>query len=199
MLLLQAMIDISAESGWLSTTLQLQNLLQMIVQGHWCSQPSLLCLPHIEVTNLHAFVTAAKLVESIPELVAYTRGTESVTRSLLLHCASLFCLYNSPHFKTLLAGKYETLAKLLRNELEESEIEDVFGVLKKVPMLSVEISMKEDSDEDGESTAVMKIDPRNTQKWINVKPDTDYTLNIGVRRSRYPERTPGDSIKAHAP
>ena len=35
---LQAMIDIAAESGWLATTLQLQNLLQMIVQGKWVNQ-----------------------------------------------------------------------------------------------------------------------------------------------------------------
>ena len=30
--ILQAMIDVAADSGWLATTLQIQNLLQMIIQ-----------------------------------------------------------------------------------------------------------------------------------------------------------------------
>ena len=124
----------------------------------------------------------------------------SLTQEVLTHYYTVYLFSASTILLILkLAGKYETLATLLRNELEESEIEDVFGVMKKVPMLSVEISLREDSDEDGESTAAMKIDSRDTQKCIKVKPDTDYTLNIAVRRSRYPERTPGDSIKAHAP
>lgn len=85
--------------------------------------------------------------------------------------------------------------------MDESEIEDVFGVLKKVPILSAELTLREESDDDSRATskAAVKIDPRDTQTWIRVKPDTDYTLNIAVRRSRYPERTSGDSIKAHAP
>jgi len=36
------MIDVAAESGWLATTLQIQTLLQMIVQGCWHNQVSVL-------------------------------------------------------------------------------------------------------------------------------------------------------------
>lgn len=44
----QAMIDVSADSGWLSTTLQIQTLLQMLIQGRWNTDSSLLTLPHME-------------------------------------------------------------------------------------------------------------------------------------------------------
>ena len=125
--ILQAMIDIAAESGWLATTLQLQNLLQMIVQGKWVNQPSLLCLPHVEVNTLHAFAKAPKPIESIPELVAFVKG------------------------------KYETLASLLRSEMDESEIEDVFGVLQKLPLLSVELSLKEDATDDDNKEQVWPL------------------------------------------
>ncbi len=50
--ILQAMVDISADSGWLATTLRVQTLLQMTVQGRWHRDPSLLCLPHVEVDTV---------------------------------------------------------------------------------------------------------------------------------------------------
>ena len=102
----------------------------------------------------------------------------------------------------MFAGKYENLASVLRSELDDSEIEDVFGVLQKLPVLSVEVTLKEDANDEDRSVQVappVRVDPRDNKKWIRVKPDTDYTLNIGIRRSRYPERTHGDSIKAQAP
>ena len=49
------MIDVSADAGWLSTTLQILTLLQMIIQGRWNTESSLLILPHMEtfiVTSL---------------------------------------------------------------------------------------------------------------------------------------------------
>ena len=88
--------------------------------------------------------------------------------------------------------------------MDESEIEDVFGVLQKLPLLSVELSLCEDATDDDnkekqQGAPSIRIDTKDGKKWIKVKPDTDYTLNIKVGRSRYPERTQGDSIKAYAP
>jgi hypothetical protein len=39
------MVDVAADSGWLYTTLKIMNLLQMVVQGRWLSNSSLLTLP----------------------------------------------------------------------------------------------------------------------------------------------------------
>lgn len=45
--ILQAMVDISASSGWLSTTLLIMNLTQMIVQGRWLYDHQMRNLPHV--------------------------------------------------------------------------------------------------------------------------------------------------------
>jgi len=45
--ILQSMIDVAAESGWLATTLRIQQLLQMVIQAVWIDDPSVLILPHM--------------------------------------------------------------------------------------------------------------------------------------------------------
>lgn len=46
------MIDISADEGWLSTTLRVMHLVQMCVQGRWISDPTTLTLPHFTMSRL---------------------------------------------------------------------------------------------------------------------------------------------------
>lgn len=55
--ILQAMIDVSAENGWLATTLRLQLLMQMVMQAHWLKDSPLITLPHIEPHHLYLFRT----------------------------------------------------------------------------------------------------------------------------------------------
>ncbi len=40
------MVDVAADSGWLNTTLSIMNLLQMVIQGRWHTDSSLLTLPN---------------------------------------------------------------------------------------------------------------------------------------------------------
>lgn len=49
------MLDVAANEGWLVTALSICNLVQMIVQGRWLHDSSLLTLPHIEQQDLHLF------------------------------------------------------------------------------------------------------------------------------------------------
>ena len=53
------MLDVSADRGWLVTSLQVITLLQMVVQGRWWHDSSLLALPHIELYHLPCFRYAA--------------------------------------------------------------------------------------------------------------------------------------------
>ena len=51
------MIDICGECGWLATTLQLQQLIQMLIQGRWLTDSPLTILPNVEpyvAQSLHA-------------------------------------------------------------------------------------------------------------------------------------------------
>ena len=50
--ILQAMIDVTSDAGWLHTALSTMNLMQMIMQGRMITDSSLLTLPHIERRHL---------------------------------------------------------------------------------------------------------------------------------------------------
>lgn len=52
---IQAMIDICAEQGWLATVLRIQQLMQCIVQARWLDDPVVLTLPYVEEQNVPCF------------------------------------------------------------------------------------------------------------------------------------------------
>ena len=103
---LQAMVDVVAESGWLAATLQALALLQCLVQARWDTDSPLLCLPGLEHHMLYLLQQAG--LHSLPELLQ------------LVH-----------------RGGYERLAKLLRPELEERQVAEVWAVLQRLPVLQV--------------------------------------------------------------
>ena len=80
------MIDVVADSGWLATTLRIQQLLQMVVQAIWIEDPSILILPHMDSTLL-PFVQTNLSPEAIhlPVLQQYFRdnSAQSVLRKQL--------------------------------------------------------------------------------------------------------------------
>lgn len=48
------MIDIASNSSWLSCTLKLIQIVQMLIQGQYIHMPTVLTIPHINTTNLPA-------------------------------------------------------------------------------------------------------------------------------------------------
>lgn len=46
------MIDVTSNSGWLSCTLRIIHVIQMIVQGQWLNQSELLTVPHVNKSSL---------------------------------------------------------------------------------------------------------------------------------------------------
>lgn len=84
--ILQAMVDVCAENGWLSTTLKVMQLTQMIVQARFQTDSSLLNLPHMNKTLLAALWDAG--IESLPELMNANEQTVRKVRSFVFR----FCL-----------------------------------------------------------------------------------------------------------
>lgn len=41
------MVDVAADSGWLATTLSAMHLMEMIMQGLWFTDSTLLALPYV--------------------------------------------------------------------------------------------------------------------------------------------------------
>ena len=64
--ILQAMIDVAADAGWLATALGAMNLMQMVMQGRHARDPSLVTLPRVDFD--HAEKLARRGVETLPHL-----------------------------------------------------------------------------------------------------------------------------------
>lgn len=89
------MIDICAEQGWLASTLRIQNLMQMVIQGAWIHSSPLLNLPHIEDYHVKLFRRHNPYLTTLP--------------GLMKECVK----------------DYKSLAGILRQDLSENQIEEV--------------------------------------------------------------------------
>jgi len=63
------MIDTVAERGWLTSTLRIMQLFQMIVQARWIDESAIMTLPHIKKEDLHLF---SSLSMALPILCSIT-------------------------------------------------------------------------------------------------------------------------------
>ena len=83
--IIQAMIDVATEEGWLAPVLNCVLLLQMLSQGAWHTKPTIMCLPH-----LHRAETAKKMVESghdsLPKLASLLRSNHGKALGLMKRC-----------------------------------------------------------------------------------------------------------------
>ncbi|XP_063995820.1 activating signal cointegrator 1 complex subunit 3 isoform X2 [Diachasmimorpha longicaudata] len=78
--ILQAMIDIVAEGGWLSSTLRIIQLLQMMIQARWVDESALLTLPHVNKENLRIF---QGLPRALPAFCAAASSNETKIQRIL--------------------------------------------------------------------------------------------------------------------
>ncbi|XP_011704031.1 PREDICTED: activating signal cointegrator 1 complex subunit 3 isoform X2 [Wasmannia auropunctata] len=67
--IIQAMIDTVAERGWLTSTLRIMQLFQMIVQARWIDESAITTLPYIRKEDLHLF---SSLSRALPILCSVT-------------------------------------------------------------------------------------------------------------------------------
>lgn len=96
------MIDTSSEYGWLSVSLSCQVLMQAIVQARWPTDSPLLTLPHVESQHLYLFTQMSK---------------ETKKPCMMLNGVKVACARN-----------YEALARTLRKEFDENQIEQIYRV-----------------------------------------------------------------------
>ncbi|KAG5681795.1 hypothetical protein PVAND_011203 [Polypedilum vanderplanki] len=159
--ILQAMIDVVAENGWLATTLKIQLLIQSVIQARWQDDPVVLCLPHVDEHNLYVF-NNIKIDYPI----------------LTLPLLKEKCLKN-----------YEALAGPLRKEFEEPQIEQIYKVIKELPTVNVELKICGPLKDCIEVEQLVK-QPLDRNSWIQIHADEEYSVAInlhrlGVRNSNY--------------
>ncbi|GFO03586.1 activating signal cointegrator 1 complex subunit 3-like [Plakobranchus ocellatus] len=180
---LQAMLDVSADQGWLVTTLNVVQLLQMVIQARWADQSSLLTLPHVQQHHLYLFRPhgAGARPKGFPGL----RGPVETLPELVEICG----------------GRREVLDTLLGSELDQGCREQIFQVLVELPL--VEVSVEVSGWMEGESSSVSR--PLNIyhrgglrpdSEWVTIHADQEYVLNVHLRQMNKSQKR--DS-KAHAP
>lgn len=159
--ILQAMIDVVAENGWLATTLRIQMLIQCVMQARWQDDPIALCLPHVDEHNCHVF-DEIKLDYPV----------------LTLPMLQEKCLKN-----------YELLAGPLRKEFDESQIEQIYKVIKDLPTINVELKIRGPLKDQVQVEQLIK-QPLNRSNWTQIHAEEEYVLVVnllrfGIRSSKY--------------
>ncbi|NXM99225.1 ASCC3 protein, partial [Sylvia borin] len=181
----QAMLDVAAHHGWLVTVLNITNLVQMVVQGRWIHDSSLLTLPNIELQHLYLFRKWSQgqrksvcggyqgPIECLPELMAACEGKENV------------------------------FASIVDSELPAAHISQAWNFLCRLPILNVSLSIKGSWDEAVQPQNEVPVpslttDTRDDKTWIKLHADQEYVLQINLHRTQMGYQGKQDS-KAMAP
>uniref|UniRef100_A0A8D2PLQ0 Activating signal cointegrator 1 complex subunit 3 n=1 Tax=Zosterops lateralis melanops TaxID=1220523 RepID=A0A8D2PLQ0_ZOSLA len=174
----QAMLDVAAHHGWLVTALNITNLVQMVVQGRWIHDSSLLTLPNIELQHLYLFRYSVRggyqgPIECLPELMAACEGKENV------------------------------FASIVDSELPAAHISQAWNFLCRLPILNVSLSIKGSWDDAVQPQNEVPVPPlttdtRDDKTWIKLHADQEYVLQINLHRTQMGYQGKQDS-KAVAP
>uniref|UniRef100_A0A8B9PL63 Activating signal cointegrator 1 complex subunit 3 n=1 Tax=Apteryx owenii TaxID=8824 RepID=A0A8B9PL63_APTOW len=181
----QAMLDVAAHHGWLVTALNITSLIQMVVQGRWIHDSSLLTLPYIEVHHLYLFRK-------------WSQGKRKSTPGG--YQGPIECL---PELMTACEGKENVFASIVDSELQAAHISQAWNFLSRLPILNISLSIKgywDDPVQPQNEVPVPSLttDMRDDKKWIKLYADQEYVLQINLQRTQMGYQGKQDS-KAAAP
>ncbi|XP_058504063.1 activating signal cointegrator 1 complex subunit 3 [Solea solea] len=181
----QAMLDVAANEGWAVTAISICNLIQMIIQGRWLHDSSLLTLPHVEQQDLYLFRKWANMkdkrnvggyngpIEGLPELIAVCNGKESI------------------------------FGGIVSQEFHSHQISQIWSFLSHLPVLEVKMSVKgwwEESQEQTERPLpAARGNLRDDSSWLPVHADQEYVLQVSLRRINLGQQRRKQDSKAQAP
>ncbi|XP_059556832.1 activating signal cointegrator 1 complex subunit 3 isoform X2 [Myotis daubentonii] len=164
----QAMLDVTANQGWLVTALNITHLVQMVIQGRWLKESSLLTIPHIEQHHLHIF----------------RKWSPGVKGSRVGGPGFIECL---PELIQACGGKEQVFSSMIENELPAPKMKQAWNFLSHLPVIDVALSVKgwwDDSEGHSElSITTMTSDKRNDHRWIRLHADQEYVLQVSLQRA----------------
>eukprot|EP00794_Sanderia_malayensis_P000549 gene549-1206_t len=179
--ILQAMIDVCADQGWLATSLRIIMIIQMVNQGRWHHDCPLLILPHVDDDTLPYFKITGRQrrvfqVDNIPELIGICEN-----------------------------GGRGSLHKMLNQIMSEQQIDQIFQLVCRLPQLSVRLSVNgiwaNENSNKRQSKGVQIDDDnrssRSSQNWMKVHADQEYVLQINANRIQIDQAR--HDLKAYTP
>ncbi|NXH40384.1 ASCC3 protein, partial [Dicaeum eximium] len=181
----QAMLDVAAHHGWLVTALNITNLVQMVVQGRWIHDSSLLTLPNIELQHLYLFRK-------------WSQGQRKSVRGG--YQGPIECL---PELMAACEGEENVFASIVDSELQAAHISQAWNFLCRLPILDVSLSIKGSWDDAVQPQNEVSVpssttDTRDDKRWIKLHADQEYVLQINLHRTQMGYQGKQDS-KAMAP
>ncbi|CAG2249935.1 ASCC3 [Mytilus edulis] len=123
--ILQAMLDVSADEGWLVTSLRIMQMVQMVIQGLWCHDNNLLTLPHMMPYHLACF-------RPWKGHGAKKKGYPDIKSPI----------ETLPQLMAVCDGRFEALNAMLGEEMDRAHLEQIYQTISKLPQISVKLSIE---------------------------------------------------------
>ncbi|EDW14615.1 activating signal cointegrator 1 complex subunit 3 [Drosophila mojavensis] len=171
---MQAMVDYTAERGWLSTSLVVQQLMQCVIQARWFDACEFLTLPGVTEANVDVFLNIQH------------DNYEYLTLPVL---------------KEICRNDYEVLAQPLRDAFEEHEIEQMYKVIQGLPEISLQISVEGRYMEEEYAKRPVSIS-EDSVDWVPLHANEDYVLCVDLQRLNVTagqRRAGGQGYSIHSP
>uniref|UniRef100_A0A8C0HYS9 Helicase C-terminal domain-containing protein n=1 Tax=Balaenoptera musculus TaxID=9771 RepID=A0A8C0HYS9_BALMU len=164
----QAMLDVAAHQGWLVTVLNITNLVQMVIQGRWLKDSSLLTIPHIENHHLHIF----------------RKWSPGIKGPRAGHPGPIECL---PELIHACGGRDHGFSSMIEKELPAPKMKQAWSFLSHLPVIDVGLSVKgwwDDSAEGHDELSISTVtsDKRNDNRWVRLHADQEYVLQVSLQR-----------------
>lgn len=164
----QAMLDVAAHQGWLVTVLNITSLVQMVIQGRWLKDSSLLTIPHIENHHLHIFRKWS------PGMKGPHAG----------YHGSIECL---PELIHACAGKDHVFSSMIEKELPAPKMKQAWNFLSHLPVIDVGLSVKgwwDDAAEGHDEISITTVasDKHSDNRWVRLHADQEYVLQVSLQR-----------------
>lgn len=126
------MIDICAERGWLVSVVRIQQLMQCLVQGRWYDDSPVLSLPFVEELNIPFFkripVKWVRIENNFCEFCIFIYNLNPFFYYPIFQFSNRDSILTLPTLKESVFQNYEKLAKPLREDFEEGQIERIYKV-----------------------------------------------------------------------
>ena len=158
--ILQAMMDVAAEGGWLATTLRIQQLLQMVIQAVWYDDPSVLILPHFDPMIL-------------PALQAHPTTSKDA-----IHL---------PVLQQLFAEDPTKASDLFRKDLNSDQLKEMSEVLANFPAINLTLSVRWGANS-APLLCKPNVNVRDAD-WIDIPADQECLLDVTFSRLNLSEST----------
>ncbi|XP_048349860.1 activating signal cointegrator 1 complex subunit 3 [Sphaerodactylus townsendi] len=179
----QAMLDVAANQGWLVSALNISSLIQMLIQGRWKHESTLLTIPNMEYHHLYLFrkwshgkrkSSYQGPIECLPELIAACDGKENI------------------------------FASIVDQDLHAAHIKQAWHFLSHLPVIEVTMIIKGCwNDAVHEQSEVLvplfAMGTRDDKKWIKLHADQEYVLQINLQRLPFGLTKTKQDSKAVAP